>query len=97
MYYATHAGYVVIIHWCRRRLPVFINAHVYICVRKLGDIEEEVYPILSGMPGRPLSISRCIGRTIVLVKSLDVRMITCGCGGLQKSVGVKWEFDGSPF
>ena len=97
MYYATRAGYVVIIHWCRRRLPVLINAHVYICVRKLGDIEEEACPISSRMPGRPLSISRGIGRAIVLMKSFSVKKIPCGCGGLHTFLGVKWEFDGSPF
>ena len=82
MYYATHAGYVVIIHWCRMRLPVFIDAHVYIWARNLGDIEEDFCPFLSRMPRSPLSISRGIGRTLVLVNSLVVRTITCGCGGL---------------
>ena len=52
---------------------------------------------MSRMPGRLLSISIGIGRTIVLAESLYVRTITCGCGGLHKLVGVKWEFDGSPF
>ena len=89
MYSETHAGYVVIIHWCIRRLQIFINAHVYIWARKLGDIEEEVCPILSRMPGRLLLISRGIWRTIVLAKSLYIRTMTCGCGGLQKLVGVK--------
>ena len=45
MYSATHSGYVVIIHWCRRSLPVFIDAHVSIWAIKLGDIEEEICPI----------------------------------------------------
>ena len=81
VYSATHSGYVVIIHWCRRRLPVFIDAHVSIWARNLGDIEEEVCIISSRMPGRTLSISGGIGRTIVLAKSLDVRNITCRCGG----------------
>ena len=97
MYYATNAGYIVIIHWCRRRFPVLINAHVYICVRKLGDIEEEVCPISSRTTGRPLSISRGIGRAIVLMKSFFVNTIPCGCGVMHTLVGVKWEFDGSPF
>ena len=97
MYYETHAGCVVIIHWCRRRFPVFIYAHVSIWARKLGDIEEEVCQISIRMPGRPFSVSRGICRTIVLVNSLAVRTITCVCGGLHKLVGVKWEFDGSPF
>ena len=87
----------MIIHWCWRSLPIFINAHVSIWTGKLGDIEEDVFPILSRMPRRPLSISRGTGRIILLVKSLDVRTITCGYGGLQKLAGVKWEFDGSPF
>ena len=79
----------MIIHLCRSKFSVFIDVHVSIWERKLGDIEEEVYPILSGMPGRPLSISRCIGRTIVLVKILAVSTITCGCVGLQKLVVLK--------
>ena len=86
MYYATHAWYAVIIHWCRRRLPVFIDAHVSIWARKLGDIEDEICPILSRMPGKLLLILRGIGHIIVLVKSLAVRTITCGCGGLQELV-----------
>ena len=94
---ATHAGCILIIHWCRRRFSVFINAHVYIWVRTLGNIEEEFCTILIRIPGRPLSILRGIGRTIILVNILSVRMITCGCDGLQKLVGVKWEFDISPF
>ena len=65
--------------------------------RKLGDIEEDVCPISSSMPGRPLLVSRGIGRIIVMVESLAVRMIICGCVGLQKLVGVKWSFNGSPF
>ena len=65
--------------------------------RELGDIEEEVCKISSRMPGRPLYILRGIVCTIILVKSLAVRTITCGCDGLQKLVGVKWEFDGSTF
>ena len=56
---------------------------------KLGDIEEEVCPISIRIPGRPLSISRGIGRTIVMLGGLSVRRITCGCGGLHKLVGVK--------
>ena len=78
-------------------MSVFINVHVYICVRKLGDIEEEACPILSRMTGRPLSISRGIGRAIVPMKSFSVKTIPCGCGVIQKLLGVKWEFDGSPF
>ena len=65
-------------------MPVFINAHVCIWEINLGYIEEEVCPISSRMPGSPLLISRGIGRTIVLVKSLAVSTITCGCGGLHK-------------
>ena len=97
MYSVTHTWYVVIIYWCRRGLTVFIYAHVSIWARKLGDIEEELYPIYIRMSGRLLSISRDIVHTIVLVNILAVRAITCGCCGLQKLVGVKWEFDGIPF
>ena len=68
MYSASYAGYIVITHWCRRRLPVLINVHVSIWSRKLGDIEEEVCLILSSIPGRPLAVLRGIRRTIVLVK-----------------------------
>ena len=97
MYSESHAGYVVMIHWCRKRLTIFIDAHVSIWAVKLGDIEEEVCPISIKMHGGPLSISRVIGRTIVLVQNFSVRTIICSCGGLQKLEGVKWEFYRSPF
>ena len=87
----------MIIHSFRRRLPVLIDAHVSIWARKLGDIEEDVFPISIRMTGMLLSISRGIGRKIVPMKSLAVSTITCGCGGLKKLVGVKWDFERIPF
>ena len=78
-------------------MPVLINAHVSMWERQLGDIEEEVCPIPSRMSRGSLSISRRIECTILLVESLAIRTIPCGCGDLQKLVDVKWEFDGSQF